>query len=47
MQTSDTVKVSEKSGDSVFRFIVNKFCARFLTAFSFAKGKKYAAKQGK
>ena len=43
----DIVKVSEKSGNSVFWFIVHKFSSRFWNAFSFGKGEKYAAKQAK
>ena len=40
-------KVSEKSGNSVFRFIVHKFSSRFWNAISFRKDEKYAAKQPK
>ena len=43
----DIVKVSEKSGYSVFRFIVHKFSSRLWNAFSFGKDEKYAAKQAK
>ena len=40
-------KVREKSGNSVFWFIVHKFSSRFWNAFSFGKDEKYAAKQAK
>ena len=43
----DIIKVSEKSGNSVFWFIVHKFSSRFCNAFSFGKDEKYAAKQAK
>ena len=43
----DVVKVSEKSGNSVFRFIVHKSSSRFWNAFSFGKDEKYAAKQAR
>ena len=43
----DIIKVSEKSGNSVFWFIVHKFSSRFWNAFSFGKDEKYAAKQAK
>ena len=43
----DILKVSEKSGNSVFRFIVRKFSSRFWNAFSFGKDEKYAARQAK
>ena len=43
----DVVKVSEKSGNSVFRFIVHKSSSRLWNAFSFGKDEKYAAKQAK
>ena len=43
----DIVKVSEKSGNSVFRFIVLKFSSRLWNAFSFGKDEKYTAKQAK
>ena len=33
----DIGKVSEKSGNSVFRFIANKFSARFFNTFSSGK----------
>ena len=39
--------ILSKSGNSVFWFIVHKFSSRFWNAFSFAKIKNYAAKQGK
>ena len=42
-----TVKLSERSGDSVFRFIVHKSSSKFWNAFSFGKDEKYAAKQAK
>ena len=41
----DIVKVSEKSGNSVFRFIVHKFSSTLWNAFSFSKDEKYAVKQ--
>ena len=40
-------KVSEKSRNSIFRFIVHKFSSRFWNAISFRKDEKYAAKQPK
>ena len=44
----DIVKVSEKSGNSVFWFIYfYKFSWRFWVVFSFGKDEKYAAKQAK
>ena len=43
----DIVKVSEKSGNSVFWFIVHNFSSRFWNAFSFGKDKKYGARQEK
>ena len=43
----DIVKVSEKSGNSVFRFIVHKFTSRLCNTFSFGKYEKNAAKQAK
>ena len=39
--------VEEKSGNSVFRFIVHKFSSRLWNAFSLGKNEKYAAKQAK
>ena len=39
--------LSERSGNSVFRFIVHKSSSRFWNAFSFGKDDKYAAKQAK
>ena len=41
----DIVRVSEKSGNSVFPFIVHKFSSIFWNAFSFGKYQKYTAKQ--
>ena len=41
----DIVKVSEKSGNSVFRCIVHKCSSRLRNAFSFGEDEKYAAKQ--
>ena len=41
------LKSSEKSGNSVFRFIIHKFSSRLWDAFSFGKDEKYAAKQAK
>ena len=41
----DIVKVSEKSGSSVFRFIVHKCSSRLRNAFPFGEDEKYAAKQ--
>ena len=41
----DIVKVSEKSGNSVFQFIVHKFSSTLWNAFSFRKKEKYAVKQ--
>ena len=41
----DIVKVSEKSGNSVFQFIVHKFSSTLWNAFSFRKDEKYAVKQ--
>ena len=41
----DIVKVSEKSGNSVFRFIVHKCSSRLRNAFPFGEDEKYAAKQ--
>ena len=43
----DIVKVSEKSGNSVFRFIVHKLSSRLWNTFSFGKDEKNAAKQAK
>ena len=43
----DIVKVSEKSGNSVFRSIVHKCSSRFLNSFYFRTNEKYAAKQAK
>ena len=43
----DIVKVSEKSGNSVFWFIIHKFSSRLWHAFSFGKNETYAAKQAK
>ena len=43
----DIVKVSEKSVNSVFWFIVHKFSSRLWNAFSFGKEEQYAAKQAK
>ena len=43
----DIVKVGEKSGNSVFQFVVHKFSSRLWDAFSFLKDEKYAAKQAK
>ena len=43
----DIVKVSKKSGNSVFWFIVHKCSSRLWNAFPFGKDEKYAAKQAK
>ena len=43
----DIVKVSERSENSFFQFIVHKFSSRLWNAFSFGKDEKHAAKQGK
>ena len=40
-------KVSERSGNSVFWFIVHKFSSRLWNAFSLGKDEKYAAGQAK
>ena len=40
----DIVKVSEKSGNSVFLFIIHNFSSRLWNAFSFGKDEKYAGK---
>ena len=42
-----SLKVSEKSGNSFFRFIVHKFSSRLWNTLSFGKDEKYAAKQAK
>ena len=43
----DIIKVSERSGNYVFWFIVHKFSSSLWNAFSFRKDEKYAVGQAK